>query len=88
MLKAIRAFHPSTTMPPSPTEVEGYYLSCFNQKRSVLLLDDAGSKEQVRPALLSCGCSSPRMCLTCVARARVCGADFRCCRCFRNRRVW
>jgi hypothetical protein len=47
MLYTIRAFHPSIALPSSPTEVEGYYLSCFNQKRSVLLLDDAGSKEQV-----------------------------------------
>ena len=86
MLYAIRAFHPSITMPSSPTEVEGYYLSCFNQKRSVLLLDDAGSKEQVRPALPSC--EPAHVPDKCCAGARVCGADFRCCRCSRNRRVW
>jgi len=44
MVYTIRAFHPSITMPSSATEVEGYYLSCFNRKRTILLLDDAANK--------------------------------------------
>ncbi|KAL6043429.1 NB-ARC domain-containing protein [Balamuthia mandrillaris] len=47
MVYTIRAFNPSIDMPSSATEVEGYYLSCFNQKRMILLLDDASTITQI-----------------------------------------
>ena len=47
MVYTIRAYHPAIEMPTHKGEVEGYFLSCFHKKRSILLLDDASSKTQV-----------------------------------------
>ena len=35
---AIRSFYPNLQLPTSPIEIEGYYISCFAKKKSILLL--------------------------------------------------
>jgi len=56
MAQVIRAYHPSDRLPESSNELSGLYRSVLAGKRSLILLDNASSTEQVEPLLPPAGC--------------------------------
>jgi tetratricopeptide (TPR) repeat protein/predicted phosphodiesterase len=51
MAKVIRAYHPTHRMPEDEDELRGLYLSVLNGKSTLLLLDNAASRDQVEHLL-------------------------------------
>jgi len=55
MVQVIRAYNPSDHLPENSNELRGLYLSILAGKRTLLLLDNAASSEQVEPLLPPAG---------------------------------
>jgi len=51
MTQVIRAYQPADRLPENPNELRGLYHSVLAGKRVLLLLDNAGSREQVQPLI-------------------------------------
>ena len=54
MLTVIRAVYPHSVLPESDTEVAGLYLSCFAKKKTILLIENAGTVEQIKQLVPVC----------------------------------
>ena len=50
-VQVIRAYYPEFKIPPKEGELAGQYFSILHGKRTLLLLDNAASREQVEPLL-------------------------------------
>ncbi len=57
MRHVVRACHPGIKLPDSDAELKGVYLSTLHNKRALLILDNAGSAEQVEPLIPPEGCA-------------------------------
>ena len=55
MAHVIRSCHPETRVPESEAELAGLYRSVLDDKRVLLLMDNAASREQVEPLLPPAG---------------------------------
>ncbi len=51
MAHVIRSFHPEARLPESEVELSGLYRSVLDDKRVLLLMDNAAGKEQVEPLI-------------------------------------
>lgn len=56
MARVIRAFEPEAKLPEDADELGTQYRSVLNDKRALLLLDDARDREQIEPLLPLPGC--------------------------------
>ena len=52
----VRAYHPTTKLPDSESELRGLYLSVLDGQRALLLMDNAANAEQVEPLIPPAGC--------------------------------
>ncbi|MGC9515399.1 ATP-binding protein, partial [Methanocrinis sp.] len=57
MAQVVRAYDPDFKIPQNEGELERIYISILHGKRSLLLLDNAASREQVEPLLPPKGCA-------------------------------
>jgi len=57
MAQVVRAYDPEFKMPQNEDELESIYISILHGKRSLLLLDNAASREQVEPLIPPKGCA-------------------------------
>jgi len=57
MAQVVRAYDPEFKMPQKEGELETIYISILHGKRSLLLLDNAASREQVEPLIPPKGCA-------------------------------
>lgn len=55
MAHVVRSYHPEAPMPASEAELAGLYRSVLHGKRALLLMDNAGSREQVEPLIPPAG---------------------------------
>src|SRR5947209_6557379 len=56
MAHVIRSFYPAAKLPVDASEITGFYRSVLNEKRSLLVLDDAADTRQIEPLLAVPGC--------------------------------
>jgi tetratricopeptide (TPR) repeat protein len=58
MGQVIRAYRPTDKIPDDQNETRGIYLSVLSGKKTLLLLDNAASREQVEPLIPPEGCAT------------------------------
>jgi tetratricopeptide (TPR) repeat protein len=56
MTHVIRAYEPASALPSTVAELEGKYRSVLNERRAILLLDNADDREQILPLIPPEGC--------------------------------